>query len=342
MAFRATSPDDRAQLTALFTEAFDSSPGSSLLDPALMAWKYWEIREDWPGPRSFVLEKDGHITAHAGIWPATFGDDPSARHGIQMIDWAAAKDSPGAGLALVQKLTRMFDFIYSIGGSDVTRKVLPGFGFVELARAWTAARPLRPLRQILSHQHVNWKLAPRLARNWSWSSSPPDGEIFHWKVGNLTPSDISALTPTAGDAWFCPRSAAFFQYLLRCPTIKYRLYGLSNEDGPQGHFALATVRGQARLNALWIRNAGQENLRIAYTLAQQTARELDDAYEVAARGTEGPSGVAAAQAGFRIVESTPVYFHSTDGKFTFPKDFQFQMSDDDAVFLDTGNSSFYT
>src|SRR2546430_9985367 len=29
---------------------------------------------------------------------------------------SAAKDSPGAGLTLVQKFARMFDFIYSIGG----------------------------------------------------------------------------------------------------------------------------------------------------------------------------------------------------------------------------------
>src|SRR5260370_9861415 len=115
--FRASTPGDSARLTALFTEAFDSPPDSSLFDPRLMAWKYWDPREDWTEPRSFVLEKDGRIIAHAGLWPAMFGDGESALRGVQMIDWAAAQDSPGAGFALVQKFARMCAFMYSIGRS---------------------------------------------------------------------------------------------------------------------------------------------------------------------------------------------------------------------------------
>jgi hypothetical protein len=335
--FRATTPDDTARLITLFAEAFDSPPGSSLFDPGLMAWKYWDARGDWTEPRSFVLEKDGRIIAHAGLWPAKFGDAESAIRGVQMIDWAAAKDSPGAGLALVQKFARMFDFIYSIGGSDSTRKVLPAFGFEELTRAWTAARPLRPFRQIFSHQQVNWKLGPRLIRNWLWSNSPALRASSGWKVIALNPSDISG-----SDSWFCPRDAAFFEYFLRCPVVEYRLYGMENESGPQGHFALGVLRGQARLAALSLRNAGLENLRIAYTLAQETAFGLRGAYEIAASGTVGISSDAAAQAGLRVMRNTPVYFFSRDGKFTLPKNFQFQLSDDDAAFLDTGAASFYT
>jgi hypothetical protein len=333
--FRASTAADSARLTALFVEAFDCPPGSSIFDPALMAWKYWEPREDWTEPRSYVLEKDGRIIAHAGLWPAKFGDV----RGVQMIDWAAARDSPGAGLTLVQKFARMFDFIYSIGGSEATRQVLPAFGFVELTRSWTAARPLRPFRQILSHQHVNWKLGPRLIRNWSWSNSPPRRASSGWKVTPLKPADISV---SANASWFCPRDAAFFEYFLRCPVVKYRLYGIANESGPQGHFALGILRGQARLSALSLQNAGAEVLGNAYTLAQQTALGLADAYEIAVSGTVGISADAAVQAGLRMIHTAPVYFLSPNGKFAFPENFQFQLSDDDAAFLDTGAVSFYT
>jgi hypothetical protein len=336
--FRATTPSDTANLNALFAEAFDSPPGSSLFDPALLAWKYWDLREDWAEPRSFVLEKDGRIIAHAGLWPAKFGEGQSAFRGVQMIDWAAAKDSPGAGLTLVQKFARMFDFIYSIGGSDATRKVLPAFGFIELTRAWTAARPLRPVRQILSHQQRNWKVGPRMIRNWSWSTSPARRVSAGWKVTPLKPSDISG----SANSWFSPRDAAFFEYFLRCPVGKYRLYGLTDESGPQGHFALGVVRNQARLSALSLRIANLESLRNAYTLAQQTAFGLTDAYEIAASGSTGVSSDAAVEAGLRMIQTKPVYFFSQDGRFAFPENFQFQLSDDDGAFLDIGAASFYT
>ena len=104
-----------------------------------MAWKYWDRRDDWEGPRAYVLERNGIVVAHAGIYPLTFG--AGEVRGVQMIDWASAEDSPGAGLALLQKLCTMFDFIYSIGGSAMTCKILPALGSIEYSRQWKGASP---------------------------------------------------------------------------------------------------------------------------------------------------------------------------------------------------------
>ena len=143
--FRATAPADRIQLSELLAEAFDvHSAAGSLLNPTVMAWKYWDARDDWDEPRSYALERDGRLIAHAALWPLIFPGEHSIR-GIQMIDWCAAKDSPGVGLTLVQKLASLFDFMYSIGGSDMTLKVLPAFGFVETTQVWTAARSFHGL-----------------------------------------------------------------------------------------------------------------------------------------------------------------------------------------------------
>ncbi len=156
--FRPTSVDDLVPLSQFLGRVFAFGPSAPSLSPAVMAWKYWDQRDDWAGPRSYVLEKDGAIVAHAGVWPTTFGSGENAVRGIHMIDWASAKEAAGAGVALVQKLAALSDFMVGIGGTEMTRKVLPAFGFAEHTRVWRGARPLRPLRQIMTHQYRNLKL----------------------------------------------------------------------------------------------------------------------------------------------------------------------------------------
>jgi hypothetical protein len=332
--FRATTPADRSQLSMLLTGAFDDThPDASLLDPAVMAWKYWSPRADWIDPRSYVLERDGRLIAHAAIWPLTFpGANPI--RGVQMLDWCSAKDAPGAGITLLQKLSSMFDFMYSIGGSDMTVKVLPAFGFREATQVWTGARPLRPLRQMLTHQAVNWKLAPRFLRNWAWAKSPLLRGGAGWKTVPLTPGEIPP--------GFGHRSSAFFDYLLLCPSMKYELHGIADETGFRGYFVIGVLRGQARIAGFWLRNPSEDHWRLAYVLAQRTAAGLQGAYEVVARGSVGVSGQAAAHTGLRIVRQSPVYLLNKKSDFTLLKDFQFQLVDDDSAFLDVGQASYLT
>lgn len=97
------------------------------------------------------------------------GTGAEESRGIQMIDWVAAPEPAGAGVALMRKLAAQFDFIYSLGGSEITRSILPRCGFVEHVQVWRAARPLRPFAQIRTHQYRNYKLLPRLIRNWFWA-----------------------------------------------------------------------------------------------------------------------------------------------------------------------------
>jgi hypothetical protein len=341
--FRATTPNDQVQLSQLLEEAFDiHSDAGSLLNPSMMAWKYWAVREDWAEPRSYVLERDGRLLAHAGIWPMTFAGEQPVR-GVQMIDWCAVKDSPGIGLTLVQKLASLFDFMYSIGGSDLTMKALPAFGFAEATQVWTAARPLRPLRQVLTHQNVNWKLAPRLVRNFGWTISPAARETGRWKAVPLHAEDIPpGLIDSGKGAKFVPRPRAFFEYLLRCPAVSYQLYGIADENGLQGYFALGVLHGQCRLAGVWLQQPCEERWQIAYLLAQENARKMEGANEIVARGSAGSSGQAAAKAGLRILKKTPVYLLNKKGKFKLPDNFQFQLCDDDSAFLDSGGTSYYT
>jgi hypothetical protein len=341
---RPTSIDDLSAIRQLMQRAFNIGPDAPFMDPSVMAWKYWDHRGDWDGPRGYVMERDGVIVAHAGIYPLTFG--AGEVRGIRMMDWAAAKESPGAGLALLRKLDILFDFIYSIGGSEKLRRITDAYGYVECARQWKGARPLRPFQQILKHQYRNWKLAPRLIRNFIWSLPKPSNSGLYqgWKSEEITPGDVSEefYPQNMADACFSPRPPAFFEYLLRCPVMQMRLYGIRDDRGPRGHFAIGVLRGQARVAGVWLREPDCEAWQAAFSLAQQAAMRLDGAYEIMAAGTEGLSERCAARSGLHIMTHTPIYLLNKKKKLNLSPSFQFQLSDDHRFFLDSGDTSFLT
>jgi hypothetical protein len=341
---RPTSIQDLNMVSQLLQQAFHVGPDAPFLDPSVMTWRYWDHRGDWEGPRSYVLEHDGVIVAHTGINPLIFG--AGEVRGVHMIDWAAAREYPGSGIALLREIDRMFDFIYSIGGSNIARKVLTAYGYVVYANQWKGARPLRPFQQILKHQYRNWKLAPRLVRNYLWAlPKAPDGCLYEgWKSEEITPGDVSAEFYSQGMAHACfsPHPPSYFEYLLRCPVMRIHLYGIQNARGLQGHFAIGVLRGQARVAGVWLREPNSESWQAAFTLAQQTALRLVDACEVVITGTEGVSEQAASRSGLRIIRHTPVYMLNKKGKLTLAPNYQFQLSDDDGLYLDSGDPSFLT
>jgi hypothetical protein len=334
---RPTSIDDMSKVRTFLKQAFSTSRDTHFLDPAVMAWKYWDHRGDWEGPRSYVLECDGVIVAHAGIYPLTFCSGQV--RGAHIIDWASAKGSPGAGFALLQKMGTMFDFLYGISVSEMTRKVLSASGFVECAKQWRGARTVRPFQQVLKYQFQNWKIAPRLVRNLLLSSpKAADGDLEGWKSEEIAPSEVSEefYPQIMADACFSPRPPEFFEYLLRCPVMKMRLYGMRDNRGPKGHFAIGVLRGQARIAGVWLRDPDSEGWQAAFSLAQRTAMQLKEACEILVAGTEGPSEQGATRSGLRIVGHDPVYILNKKGKLTLPPNFQFQLCDDDRMFLDSG------
>ena len=71
--FRPAIEADEPRLIEFLARAFSADTRSAFLDPTLLRWKYWAPREDYPEARSFVLERNGAITAHAGIWPVSIG-----------------------------------------------------------------------------------------------------------------------------------------------------------------------------------------------------------------------------------------------------------------------------
>jgi hypothetical protein len=337
-SIRPTSIGDLDTVRNFLKQAFNTSRDPYFLDPAVMAWKYWDCRGDWEGPRSYVLERDGIIVAHAGIYPLTFFEGEV--RGVHLIDWASAHGSPGAGFALLQRMITMFDFLYGIGVSEMTRKILSASGFIEYARQWKGARTIRPFQQILRYQYRNWKVGPRVVRNLLLSSPKAAEHRLEedWKSEEISPDAVSEefYPQIAADVSPIPRLPEFFEYLHRCPVMKIRLYRIQAKHGPRGHFAIGVLHGQARVAGVWLRDPIPDEWQAAYSLAQQTAMRLKDACEILIAGTEGPSEQGATRSGLRITEHKPIYILNRKGKLTLPPGFQFQLSDDDGWFLDAG------
>jgi hypothetical protein len=342
LIFRPTDPSDLERITELLTRAFKSPAHAPYVNPSLMKWKYWEPREDWAGPRSYVLERNKTLVAHAGVWPVTLSSHKGERiRGVHMIDWAAADNSPGAGIALVQKLAGIFDFIYCIGGSALTQRVLPAVGFIQHTSTWRGARPLRPVRQILSHPDRNWKLAPRMVRNFLWSLYPVVSSKNGWRAVATTPQESAdLLSSIANGTNFLPRTGAFFDYIFRCPNAALQLKMVHDMNGARGVFALSRVRRQIRLAGLWLLDPDHESWKQAYTLAQKSAAQIVEGCEFVALGTNGQSGEGASSSGLHLWEGPAVYL--LDKKRKLSGDFQFQLCDNDAFFSDGARVAYWT
>jgi hypothetical protein len=320
--FRPSTAADEHAVINLLNRAFSAPPDKPNFQPQMLRWKYWEPREDWPEPRAYVLERDGRLAAHAGLWPVTLTHPGGCERGVHMIDWAGDPEFPGAGVSLLQRLTRMFSFVYSIGGSDMTQEILPKFGFRRVAEALSWARPLRPWRQIALHPHKDLRLPARLGRNLWWAMSPARKPQSAWQAVETAPGQV--VTGPGAE-----RDGRFFEYLSRCPVISCRIFQILKEGHPAGFFALSLVQRQARVIGIWLEDPGADNRQRALELAQDAALRSTDACEMTAQGTYDPS--AAAAAGMRVRGSAPVFFFRR-GSPELPE-LSFQIADNDNIFL---------
>jgi hypothetical protein len=312
--FRPSTPDDAAAIVALAARAFGARTAAAIGDPASMAWKYWQPRADFGEPRAFVIERDGRIVAHAGLWLVRVDGE----QGAQMFDWMSDPAAPGAGVSLLQKFTQRLDFVYSIGGTELTLGILPKFGFVTAAETLTCVRPLRPLQQILLHQHRDLRLGPRLARNLWWSRFPAAGASAGWSA---EPADSVA----QGE-----RGRAYFEYLRGNPQTRCLTFELRAAGRREGVLALVTARREARVAGVWLEEPSAARWRAALELAQRTALAHTDACEIVARVSSTDGRAAAAATGMRVRGTEPVLLYKRRGTRSGLA-LEFQLGDNDAT-----------
>lgn len=333
MAFqiRPTTLADEAQLIEFLTRVFPANAG--LVSSPMLKWKYWNPREDCLQPRSYVMERDGRFIAHVGLWPVTVRTGTKSERGVHAMDWAADPHEHGAGWALIKDLAQNYDFVYGIGGEEITRAILPKLGFRPVADALTWARPIRPWRQMLKHQSKDWQLPPRLMRNLYWSKIPSRRVPRGWATDAANAEGFAIL---AGE-----RDASFFRYLQQCPVATCLTFNVVNENRIVGFLALSVIAEQARVAGIWLENPSPEHWRIAFHLAHDAALKHSHASELVAMCSTPASVIGAKQAGMPLRVHTPVVLFRKDGSACLPP-LQFQMCDSDALFITGPHATFFT
>lgn len=338
--FRPTTALDAPQLIDFLSRGFSVSRKAEFLRPDLLNWKLWAEREDYLEPRSYILERSGEMIAHAGIWPMTLRTETEVLRGCQLVDWASDSRVLGGGVALLKHVSEMFDFLFAIGVSEKTTKIIPAIGMKKIGESWTAARPIRPLRQALSHQTKNWKLPLRFVRNTLWARLPISVDVDGWVVKEGL-SDLGEKLLLAHNKHCAFRPNGFFRYLQRCPTGQFRVFQLQKDSRSVGQFVLNLIYNQVRIAGVWLDSPSEEHSQIAYQLAQKTAQQMGTASEIIVSGSTAMSESAAIRAGFRICGRTPIYLSCAASKLAFLPS-EFQMGDTDAVFLSGGCPSYLT
>lgn len=338
--FRATTEDDATRVISFLAKVFSAPLDSEFLRPDLLRWKLWAPRDDYFGPRSYVVERNGEIVAHSGVWPIPLRTERGTLQGCHLFDWASDPQLPGPGVVLLRRLHEMFDFLLAHGGSEMARRVIPTVGFKRVGEVWSAARPLRPLRQMLSHQCMNWKIPARFVRNTAWSLFPAPARLegFTAKEG----FDDQGAPPDPSEGRLCAfRSNAFLRYLQSCPTARVKVFQVHKDGCHMGRFALSLVHHQMRVAGVWLDRSSVRDLCFTYGLAQQEARTTGGAFEFVAAGSTTKSEQAAVAAGLKVRTHTPLYLLPRSANFP-EAPFEFQMSDNAAVFLSMGGTSYWT
>jgi len=301
----------REALVSFLLAAFHLTPEAPFVQAALLRWKYDEPRPDWSGTRSFVWKVGDAIAAHACLCPVSYMLPSGDVTGSYLIDWAASRNSVGAGVKLLRSLSSQCDTLFAVGGSSDTRRILPHLGYRHVCDLRLYARVLRPWRQFRSDPFPRrWKAPLRLTRNaiWSLGSMP---EVPHdWSDQRINTFDLSAqplFDARADSAFPCTRrTPELMNYYLRCPSAVFIAALLLRLGVPIGWYVLSRVGGQVRIADIWVNSGSAADWLAAYTVATSAASSDPEACELVASASIPPAAEALSRAGFRFRHAEPV------------------------------------
>ena len=339
---RYTTESDAPAIATFLSRVFEMPIDHPTVLSDNLRWKYWAPHPGaWPGSRSAVLERERTVVAHAAAWPLRLRTDAADLEAVHVIDWAADAAAAGAGVSIMKQMTKQVPVTIAVGGSDITRRILPPFGFKVQHEIRLYARPLQPLRQALTHQSKNWKLPARFIRNLAWRYRPALELEHGWSLRPSAPESIpdSVLpAPSAKLAVFA-RSSPLFEYLARCPVAKSALYIVEHNGSPKGYFCLFLIPGAARVADAWA--ISDEAWRAVYTGAAQEARR-HGAAEIVTVSALPAAERALAACGYRPRGDETLVVYDPGGRLPAGLTCHVQMIDSDKAFWHRGTPDYVT
>jgi hypothetical protein len=341
------APARQAEIARFLSGIFGPDVPAGFWDPHFLAWKFFDPHPAWEGARSYIVEQEGAIVAHACVWPIPFRSDNTRLACTHLIDWAATPAAPGAGIAVYRKLMQMSGAVLAIGGSDQARRVLPKIGFKPLGSVSRYARVIRPWRRYRTRPRGSFaREVVRLGRNTLWSLAPKSAAPREWSCRPIPRAgaelDVLLKKPVPDSFTSGDRSAAALNYLLDCPLAPSRLFVIEHSTAVRGYFLLNTIAGQCRIIDLFVDSASPADWQAACRLAvRQAAAEPETCELVTFSSLPWISSILESE-GFHKRDERPTMLFDPAGTFSAAPQLHLQMADSDACFLSSPSFPYLT
>jgi hypothetical protein len=340
-------PARQREIARFLSDIFGPDVPVGFWDPRFLAWKFFDPHPAWEGTRSYVVEQEGAIVAHACVWPIPFRFGASRLACTHLIDWAATPAAPGVGIAVYRRLMQMSEAVLAMGGSDQARRVLPKIGFKPLGAVSRYARIIRPWRQYRTRRRGSFpREAARLFRNTLWSLASKSAAPREWSAQPMPRAglDLDTLLTKAAPGGFTSRhrSAAALNYLLDCPLAPPRLFAVEHGSTLRGYFLLNTVAGQCRIIDMFVDSTLPAEWQAAYRLAVSQAASQPDTCEIVTFSSLSWIDTLLEEEGFHKRDERPTMLFDPQGTFSGAPPLHLQMADSDACFLSSPSFPYLT
>jgi hypothetical protein len=331
-AFRATEVKDIAEVSRFLVRRFGLEATSALADPRFLEWKYLTSRSEWSGSRGYVLEREGNISAHAGICPYLLQlPNGECSRSLTILDWAADPSVPRAGVTLFSELMKLTGSVFIIGGTSATRHILPRLGFHQVGEVLTLARWIRPIREFRTRP-VSGRSVLRLVHGLSRSMGGRS-PVGPWEVRQVAQFD-DLLRPVLDHAPVaatrCRRRVEDLNYLLQCPTGQMKGYVLLENSNPRGYFIIGRNAWESRLLDIFLNSNDLQDWRYAYAAATREAASDPETCRIRAVATTPLHREALLRSGYWQQYTEPVMIHDPKNLLAQALPVNFQLFDGDA------------
>ena len=290
----------------------------------VLRWKCLDSHPFWEGGRGYALRHRGAIAAFGCVVPCRFLAGRETVASCNVIDWAASKAVPSAGILLYRHIQQLAGTMINIGGTPEARQVLPRIGFDQRVELHHYTRVLRPLRHFGAGRK-DWKSPLRVARDYRGLTRHPNATLPFRRADDSTTLSFpeSALTGQI----VCDRTPELLRYVLACPAAPVELYAIET-----GYFLLSHVGQQCRIADIWVRSANSRDWAAGYAAAAEAASTDPHATEITAASSGSLQTAALKAAGFRRTHSEPVFVQDPASKLAGRNDLTVGFLENDAFY----------
>lgn len=338
---RPSRPEDAPDIIALMRQA-GLDPH---VDPGHLRWKYWQERLDFGEPRSFVLTDGRELLAHGAAIPGVLRWGSQRARAIHMIDWAARRDAVGAGVQLMKYVGGLTDFLFGIGGSAQTLKIMPLIGYRLCGTVAGYVRTLSPLALLRQPTAKSWKLGPRWVRSAIWQRPVRASTIGEWRARRIESNEVERIVdvlPNDGQRCaFLERSPGFLRHALACPIVPVELHAVERAGRIRGYFVLSFAPGQARMADWWIDSEDSGDRQALLELAASRATSRAGIAELVTWSGDSATSRDLVAGGFHERLTLPIFLRASSGLEVPVQGVRVQMLDNDAFYLHFDNDELW-